>query len=148
MVKFRGMGEKDIRNDPLHRWLAWLDQDSPPELVEEAVKMDRAIQKAEAKVKHISHDKESLRAYEMRQMALSDFNTAVNSARREGIQEGLKEGIREGLKAGEKEGIKKGLREGEGKKAAEIARNLKAAGAPAGQIAQVTGLSETQIRDL
>jgi hypothetical protein len=54
MVKFKGLAEKDIKNDPLQRWLVWLDQDSPPGLVEEAVKMDRAIQKAEARVAHIA----------------------------------------------------------------------------------------------
>jgi hypothetical protein len=34
--------------------MAWFDQDSPIGLVEEAVKMDRAIQKAEARVAHIT----------------------------------------------------------------------------------------------
>jgi predicted transposase/invertase (TIGR01784 family) len=28
MVKFRRLREKDIRNDPLHRWLTWLDKES------------------------------------------------------------------------------------------------------------------------
>jgi predicted transposase/invertase (TIGR01784 family) len=92
MVKFKAIREKVIRNDPLQRWLAWFDQDSPMGLVEEAVKMDRAIQKAEARVAHIAKDKDALRAYEMRQMALSDWTSGINHARREGIQEGIKEG--------------------------------------------------------
>jgi predicted transposase/invertase (TIGR01784 family) len=136
MVKFKAVAEKDIRNDPLQRWLAWLDQDSPQGLVEEAVKMDRGIQKAEARVAHISQDKEALQAYEMRQMALSDWTSGVNHARREGIKEGMKAGIKEGMKAGEEQ------------KAVEIARNLKAVGVPLGQIAQGTGLTEAQIREL
>jgi predicted transposase/invertase (TIGR01784 family) len=88
------------------------------------LKMDRGIQKAEARVAHISKDKEALRAYEMRQMALSDWTSGINYARREGI------------KTGEKQ------------KTVEIARNLKAIGVPFGQIAQGTGLTEAQIREL
>jgi predicted transposase/invertase (TIGR01784 family) len=136
MVKFKAVGEKDIKNDPLHRWLAWLDQDSPQWLVEEAVRMDRAIRKAEERVAHIAGDKEALRAYEMRQMALSDWTSGVNHARREGLEEGIKTGIKRGIKEGEKQ------------KAVEIARNLKALGVPLGQISQGTGLTESQIREL
>jgi predicted transposase/invertase (TIGR01784 family) len=124
MVKFKGVGEKDIRNDPLQRWLAWFDKDSPAGLVEEVVKMDRAIGKAEERVEYISKDKEALRAYEMRQMALSDWTSGINHARREGIKEG------------------------EEQKAVEIARNSKALGIPLKQIAQITGLTEAQIREL
>jgi predicted transposase/invertase (TIGR01784 family) len=47
MVKFRMLRDKDIANDPLHRWLTYFDKDSPPELVEEVVKMDAAILKAQ-----------------------------------------------------------------------------------------------------
>ena len=144
MVKFKAIGEKDIRNDPLQRWLAWLDQDSPAGLVEEAIKMDRAIQKAEARVAHISKDKDALRAYEMRQMALSDWTSGINYARREGIKEGIKTGIQKGIKTG----IQKGIKTGEEQKAVEIARNLKTLGVPLEQIAQSTGLTEAQIRDI
>jgi predicted transposase/invertase (TIGR01784 family) len=132
MVKFKAVAKKDIKNDPLHRWLTWLDQDSPLSLVEEAVKMDRAIQKADARVAHIAKDKESLRAYEMRQMALSDWTSGINHARREGIQTG----------------IKKGIKTGKEQKAIEIARNSKALGIPLEQIVQITGLTEGQIREL
>jgi predicted transposase/invertase (TIGR01784 family) len=44
MVKFRKLGEKDIRNDPLHRWLAYFDPGSSGELVEEVIKMDAGMQ--------------------------------------------------------------------------------------------------------
>jgi predicted transposase/invertase (TIGR01784 family) len=160
MVKFKGVEEKDIWNDPLQRWLAWLDRDSPEGLVEEAVKMDKAIQKAAARVAHIAKDKDALRAYEMRQMALSDWTSGINHARSEGIKEGIQEGIktgmqegiktgmREGIKEGIKTGIKTGMREGEKQKAVEIARNLKVLGVPLEQIARATGLTGAQIREL
>jgi hypothetical protein len=81
----------DIRNDALHRWLSWFNRDSPPELIEEIIRMDTAIQEAEKKVAYVSSNKEALRAYQMREMALSDWVSGVNHARREGRQEGLHE---------------------------------------------------------
>jgi predicted transposase/invertase (TIGR01784 family) len=116
MVKFKALREKDIKNDSLHRWLTWFNKDSPPELVKEVVKMDAAIKKAEERVSYVSNDKEALRAYQMRQMALSDYTSGINHARREG------------------------MREGEEKKMVEIARNLKSIGDTKEKIAQVTGL--------
>jgi predicted transposase/invertase (TIGR01784 family) len=56
-------------------------------LVEEAVKMDTAIRKAEEKMEYVSRDKEALRACQMREMALSDWTSGLNHARLEGIQE-------------------------------------------------------------
>jgi predicted transposase/invertase (TIGR01784 family) len=124
MVKFRSLGERDIRNDPLHRWLTYFDKDSPQDLVEEVLKMDVAIQKADAKISFVSSDEEALRVYEMREKALSDWTSGVNHAQREGE------------------------RKGERKKAVEIARNFKKMGLPIGQIVQGTGLTEQEIREL
>jgi hypothetical protein len=88
MVKFRRMREKDIRNDPF-RWLTWLDQESPVVLVEEAMRMDGAIRKAEEKMAYVASDKEALRAYQMRAMALSDLTSGVyNKAERRGYRKG------------------------------------------------------------
>jgi predicted transposase/invertase (TIGR01784 family) len=144
MVKFKRMVGKDIRNDPLQRWLAWFDWESPAGLVEEAVKMDKAIRAAEARAAYISKDKEALRAYDMRQMALSDWTSGINQARREGMEAGIKTGIKEGRK----EGMEAGRKSGEEQKALEIARNLKAIGMPPEQIVRITGLTEKQIPDL
>lgn len=86
--------------------------------------MDRAIQKAEEKMAHVSSDKEALRAYQMREMALSDWTSGLNHARREGIQEGRKEGRQ------------------------EIASKMKKRGAPLNQIVEDTGLSAEDIAKL
>jgi predicted transposase/invertase (TIGR01784 family) len=84
MVKFRRLKEKNVKDDPLHRWLAWFDQDSSQTLVEEVIGMDTAIRKAEEKLSYVSNDKEVLRAYQMREMALSDWTSGINHAKREG----------------------------------------------------------------
>ncbi|GHV92959.1 hypothetical protein AGMMS50268_34620 [Spirochaetia bacterium] len=83
MIKFKALREKDIRNNPLHRWMSWFDKDSSPELVKEIVKMDTAIQKAQERVDYVTIDKETLRAYQMREMALSDYTSGINHAKRE-----------------------------------------------------------------
>jgi predicted transposase/invertase (TIGR01784 family) len=120
MVKFRRLKEKNIRYDPLHRWLTWFDKESPQMLVEEAVKMDTAIQKAEEKMVYVTNDKEALHAYQMREMALSDWTSGINYARQEGRQEEQR----------------------------EIARNLKKLGVSFEQIAQGTGLSVDEVEQL
>jgi predicted transposase/invertase (TIGR01784 family) len=94
--------------------------------------MDTAIQKAQERLTFVSSDKESLRLYEMREKALSDFTSGMNFARREG------------LKAGELRGRVAGL--AEGKK--EMARNMKAGGIPVEQIMMFSGLSRKEIEGL
>jgi predicted transposase/invertase (TIGR01784 family) len=64
----------------------------------EILEMDPAIRRAEEKMAALMNDKEALRAYQMREMALSDYTSGINHAKREGIAEGKREGIREGEK--------------------------------------------------
>jgi predicted transposase/invertase (TIGR01784 family) len=111
MVKFRKIKEYNLE-DPLQRWLVYFDRHSPGELVEEVVKMDRAIQLAQDKLEMITRDPELLRAYERYEKAASDWTTGINGARRKG----------------------------ERNKAIEVAKSLKAMGDPVDKIALVTGL--------
>jgi predicted transposase/invertase (TIGR01784 family) len=96
MVQYRKQGRENIRNDPLCRWLAWLDASSPAGLVAEVVKMDSAIETANERMVYVTGDKEAIRAYEMRQMGLSDYTSAMNYARGEGHRIGREEGREEG----------------------------------------------------
>jgi predicted transposase YdaD len=49
------------------------------------------------------NDAEALREYHMREMALSDWTSGVNHARREGRGEGMQEGWKKGRQEGAKE---------------------------------------------
>jgi predicted transposase/invertase (TIGR01784 family) len=71
---------------------------------------------------------QALRAYEMREMALSDWTTAVNHARREGMSEGIKEGMKEGMM--------------------EAARKALAEGFTIEAVGKITGLDEGTIKAL
>jgi predicted transposase/invertase (TIGR01784 family) len=90
--------------------------------------MDGAIQKAEEKMAYVCNDKEALRAYHMREMAMSDWTSARNDAIEEGMEMGIERGIERGIEM--------------------TARNLKALGISAVQIAQATGLTENEIAAL
>jgi len=91
MVQYRKQGRKKIQDDPLCRWLAWLDANSPPGMIAEVVKMDSAIETAEERMVYVTGDKEAIRAYERRLMGLSDYNSAIDYAREEGQTEGRNE---------------------------------------------------------
>jgi hypothetical protein len=49
--------------------------------------MDIAIQKAQERLDFVANDKEALREYHMREMALSDWTSGVNHALREEAKE-------------------------------------------------------------
>ncbi|GHU54065.1 hypothetical protein FACS189411_00020 [Bacteroidia bacterium] len=124
MIKFKRLAEKDIKHNPLHRWLTFFDKDTNTNILEEVIQMDTAIQKAQDRIAFVSNDEESLRAYEMREMALSDFTSGMNFAKREGIAIGEQKGK------------------------IEVARSMKKDGMPVSQIVIYTNLSPDEIEQL
>jgi predicted transposase/invertase (TIGR01784 family) len=83
MAKFRSLPEKDIWNNKKLQWLTWLDKSTPISLVEKIIANNPEIKQAEEKMMHISMSKSARRAYEMREMAMCDWTTSQNHARRE-----------------------------------------------------------------
>jgi predicted transposase/invertase (TIGR01784 family) len=120
MVKFRKLKNRDISNNPLERWLTFLDITTPEKTLQEVIQMDGAINKAYDRLNFVSQDKEVLRAYEMREMAMSDWTTGLNTAEEKGH-------MRAQL---------------------EIAKNLKKIGLSVAQIAEGTGLDIETIQSL
>jgi predicted transposase/invertase (TIGR01784 family) len=112
----------------LHRWLVYLDKDSPAEAVEEAIAMDGTIGKFQSVMDKIRRDPAMRRTYEQYEKAESDWTSGINGAKREGIREGLEKGMQ--------------MRNW------EIAKELKGIGLPADQIARATGLSVSDIAGL
>ena len=96
----------------------------------------------------MSNNEEQRALYEMRAKILKDKVSALNKARREGIEEGKKEQVllgatgtgKEGIKEGKKEGIKEGIH--------GVALNMKKAGIDFQVIQQMTGLSMEVIMQL
>ena len=91
MIKFKRLETAGIANNPLERWLTFLNKDTPEEVLEEVIKMDTAISKANERLNFVSQDKEFLRTYQMREMVLSDWTTGINTAMEKGRAEGKAE---------------------------------------------------------
>ena len=132
MVKWRKQSNPDVINEPLHRWLAWLNRASPPELVEEVINMDSGIMAANDRQVYVSGDEETIRAYEMRELGLMDIEGGLIWARKEGINEGKAEGIAVGKAEAN----------------LTIARKMKTMGEPIDKIHIITGLPAETIEKL
>jgi len=124
MVQYRKQADNKSLDDPLNRWMAWLDGKSPPGLIAEVLKMDSAINAANEKLDLVTMDEDFQRYYTLRQMALSDYNSEMEYAHEEGLAEGLKKG-----------------RE-------EIARNALAQGASIDFVNKITGLDIEALKQL
>ena len=85
MVRFRK--EKRDLSDPLTRWLIWLDKNSPPELLEEVLKMDPDLLSAEERLAYLAGDEDMIHLYNRRFMASCDYTSGMNHARNEGRNE-------------------------------------------------------------
>ena len=132
MEKFRQLGKRDIDSNCLHRWLTFFNKDTDNETLKKIVKMDRAIAKAEEKMAFVSRNEEALRAYQMREMALSNYTSGINHARREGMAIGEQ----------------RGMIIGEEKTYHAIVHNAAGKGIPVESISEFTGLSAEKVRDI
>jgi len=93
MVKYRKM--KGKLNDSLSHWLTWFDRNSTPELLEEVLKMDNAIQMANERLLYVTEDEDAQREYLVRFRAMCDMTSMQNAAHREGVKEGREEARKE-----------------------------------------------------
>jgi predicted transposase/invertase (TIGR01784 family) len=65
--------------------------------------MDTAIQKAQKRISFVRSSEEEFHAHQMREMALSDFTSGINNARREGIAIGEEWSKQRGRQLGKQE---------------------------------------------
>jgi predicted transposase/invertase (TIGR01784 family) len=93
--KFR-RAEKNVQ-DPLHRWLLFLDDKLPEEQLEELIAMDPVIRKAEERLEWLSGDEATLRLYEAREFSRIERNSLVGEAEERGMEKGMEKGRQEGM---------------------------------------------------
>ncbi|MDR1898358.1 MAG: Rpn family recombination-promoting nuclease/putative transposase, partial [Prevotellaceae bacterium] len=89
MVKFRRLKNKDIYNNVLHRWLTFFDKTADEATIKKILEMDQAIRKAQKVISTVRSDREMFRTYQMRELALADFNSSVYSADKRGEKRGI-----------------------------------------------------------
>ena len=123
---------KDVAHNPLERWMTYFDITTPEEVIQEVIQMDNAIKKTHERLNFVSQDKEFLRNYHLREMAMSDWTTGVNTA----------------FERGEIKGIEKGIEKGREESKTEIAQNLLHKGMSAEFIQETTGLDRETIQSL
>jgi predicted transposase/invertase (TIGR01784 family) len=100
MVKFRRVKNKDKGKDALCRWLTYFDVNTPEEELEEVIRMDTAIGKADERLNFVTRDEDFLRNYHIRQMEMSDWTTGINTAFERGIEKGRNDIARKALSKG------------------------------------------------
>ena len=86
--KFRRFDQKDLRGNPLHRWLKFFDKMLSEEELKELMKMDSAIKRAEKKLEYISSDEEALALYRAREDSAHERANLIYTGKMEGIEEG------------------------------------------------------------
>jgi predicted transposase/invertase (TIGR01784 family) len=124
LPKFRKLAEKNLADDPLHRWLSYLDIATPLPLIKEITEMDPVIAHTQELSERLAQDEAVRHAYLLYDMALSDETSRLEDAREEGIEKGMEEAL------------------------VATARNLLSMGLSIEQIAKGTGLSDEIIRSL
>lgn len=132
--KFKEL-HKDL-TDPLHRWLLFLDERLPEDQLEELIRMDPVIAKAEERLDWLSSDEETIRLYEAREHSLIERNSL--------IADGEARGLARGKELGRLEGKVEGKAEGK----AEVVKNMLRKGARDELIKEFTGVSEEELAAL
>lgn len=87
-------------------------------------------------------------AYETSLKIMRDYNNTVTSALDKGFTQGKAEGLAEGVEKGKAQGRAEGLAEGKKAMALQIAASMKEAGISPYEIAKITGLTETEIKEM
>jgi predicted transposase/invertase (TIGR01784 family) len=161
MSVFRQLDEIDIIGNPMHRWMAFLNKNTDKETIKTIIEMDTGIAKAQEKIQFVSQDKEALHKYQMREIALSDYTSGVNHARREGFAKGEKRGIiigelrgmaigeKRGMAIGEQRGMaigeQRGEQRGEQKAMTKYVLRLASKGMTVEEIAELADLSQEEV---
>ena len=125
MVKWRKINNKDIKNDSLHRWLTWLNDSSPPELIEEVISMDMTILTANERQALLTATDWEIQDYIRRREKYEfDKTSMLNNAER------------------------KGELKGERKTSLKIARKLLAKGSTPEFVHEITGFDMDTLKNL
>ena len=123
--------------------LCFLDMERG-DLLEMASKENKNVKKAMENYEVLTGDAEVKRLAEIRLMSKLEEKSALLTEREAGREEGREEGIKEG----ETKGIKRGRKEGKEEGIKEVAKKLLKEKMPIKKIAEITGLSEKELKEL
>jgi len=151
LPKFKMVDNKK-EMDESDYWLTFLKDGENEEVLAFLRERSEKIKMAVDMLEKVSADTLMREEYNAREKArldeISRINYAKSKGKKEGIEQGRKEGKAEGLEQGLEQGIEQGLEQGleQGKK--EMALNLLNMGLTVEDIAEASGLSVEEIRNL
>jgi predicted transposase/invertase (TIGR01784 family) len=97
LPKFRRFDQKDLRGNPLHRWLKFFDKMLSEEELKELTQMDSVINRAEKKLEYLSSDEETLALYRAREDSAHERANLLYTGRMEGKEEVAKNMLAENM---------------------------------------------------
>ena len=96
--------------------------------------------------------KEQKLIYDVSWKRYNDYHNTIDYAKQSGLEKGIEKGIeierQQGLQQGREEGLQQGIKQGELEKQITIAKNMLNKNTDISFIAEVTGLSITQIKNI
>lgn len=87
-------------NDPLHRWLKYMDESISEDQLKELIEMDATIRTAEERLTELSRDEETRLYYRARDKGIRDRVSELNAAREEGERKGERQIVQNMLSNG------------------------------------------------
>lgn len=94
LLKFK-RGLKNI-NNPLDRWLLFLEEDTSNDMLKEVLAVDSVIRNAEERLEWLSSDEETIKLYKAREESLIEKMSLLDEAEERGLKKGIEQGIEQG----------------------------------------------------
>lgn len=89
LPKFIKKESKNFKDNPIERWLAFLEEDTSETMLKELMSMEPAIKKAEDKLEYLSSDKETMNIYWERERSLHERANMISSAEERGFNKAM-----------------------------------------------------------
>lgn len=89
LPKFIKKKSKNFKDNPIERWLAFLEEDTSETMLKELMSMEPAIKKAEDKLEYLSSDKETMNIYWERERSLHERANMISSAEERGFNKAM-----------------------------------------------------------
>ena len=143
LTKVSGIENKIEENSKIENWAVFLkDADNPSkkDIIRTLTGKEEGLMQAQKSLSSISSNRELWFAQYRQEIAEIDRISALNAMHREGLELGRAEGRAEGLKLG--------IAEGRNEAKIELIKNALKLGLSLQQVAQISGLSEEEIKNL
>ncbi len=131
-----------VPESPLDEWMTYLKTGKVKEDTDVP-----GLQEVKRKLQYLAMTPKERRAYDAHMDNIMVQNDVLDTAHEEGRAEGLEEGLAKGLEEGLAKGREEGLAEGQLMEKTALARKMLAAGFDIRQVAEITGIDPTALRE-